>query len=223
MSELGPVERAVSEGRLPREILDKARERTDKLRECIREVERASSVKYPAWYIRPELVLMRGGEMQEEAIVFSRFMPLSLGQGLGLYVEFTLPLVLYASMDTLTAVAAHELLHYLNFLVKIRDMRVASSQLSTSVFEARYLDEEELLSPERVFGRRRSRILRLLSEKFSGGLNDQPLVERAVSRWIKKGLPVVYVSPEENAVRVSLESLLSFVPEESARRVLNWT
>lgn len=224
MNEFSLVEKAVASGRLPRRVLETAKRRVEKLRLYINEVEAASGVKYPEWYVRPELLLMTGGELQEQAILFSRFVPLSDGESLKLYVEFTLPLIIYGVKDTLTAVVAHELLHYLNFLAKVKDMRVSSSEIGTSVFEAGYLDEEELLSPERVFTQKGSKkITRLLSEKFSGGLNDEKLVERALTGWIKKGLPVVAISPEDNVIKVSIISMLNFVPDESVRRVLNWS
>ncbi len=221
MNVLGPVEAAAAEGKIPRDVLESAKEGVEKLSSCIAKVEKASKVRYPAWYAMPAAVLMSGGELQEQAILFSRFIPVTRGNSLEFYVEFTLPLILYASKDTLTAVAAHELLHYLNFLSKVKEMRISSSEIGTSAFEAGYLDEEELLSPERVF--RSKAIIRLLATKFSGGLNDQPLIKRTITKWVKKGLPVVTISPEDNVTRLSIASLLNFVPDESVKRVLNWT
>jgi len=55
------------------------------------------------------------------------------------------------------------------------------------------------------------------------GLNDQNLNKRTIKRWFARNLPVEYISPENNVVRVNVSSLLSYTPEESLKRFLNWT
>ncbi|MGC8569227.1 MAG: hypothetical protein ACP5LW_04410 [Nitrososphaeria archaeon] len=221
MDPLVRINESVQKNELPSEIYEDLVAGANKARDAIAKIEKASGIKYPEWYIYPRAIAM-GRPPSELSIIYSRFFPFSYEGALYTVVQVTPPLILYASKDTILAVLAHEMLHYVNFVASIRSFSVTSDETMTSVFESVFRDENQLYDPEKVF-RRGRRIIRLLKEKFSMGLNDQNLNRRTIKKWFARNLPVEYIAPEDNAVRVNVSSLLSYTPEESLKRFLNWT
>ena len=221
MDPLAALSESLNKKEIPLEIYEKILSSREKVEEAIKSVEKASGIKYPDWYVYPKALAMKG-IVGEASIIYSRFYPLTYQDRLYLLVQLTPPLVLYSSKDTLLAVLAHEMLHYINFAAKIKSFSISSSEISVSVFESAFADQGELYSPEAVF-RKGKKIIRLLKEKFDVGLKDEALNKKTISRWINKNLPTEYISPEQNTVRVSVYSILNYSPEESLKRFLNWT
>ena len=201
------VREAAKKGLIPEAMVREAEERMKYLEWAVEKVEKATGVKYPLWYIVPYAMIMED-PFYERAILYARNRPVISKKALSFSIEFTLPLHLFSSKDTLLAVVAHEFTHYAELARRISEFEVLTSEVSTSVFEATYRDVEESLRPELVFGRHRS-IVRLLREKFPDGLEDDALNARTIRRWIRKELPVVKITPEENVIRIPVESLAS--------------
>lgn len=208
MDPLVLVREAIKKKMLPKELMKDVEKRMSYLEWAVKKVEKATGARYPIWYLTP-LVLLMQGPLGETAILYARNHPIvSEGRGKKIIfaVEFTLPLHLYASKETLLAVVAHEFTHYVELARRINRFELLSAETTSTVFEARYRDVEEALRPELVFGRHRS-IVRLLREKFLDGLSDDALNSRTMKRWVEKGMPVVRISPEENVIRIPVEAL----------------
>lgn len=201
------VKEAAKKGLIPEAMVGKAESRMKYLRWAVEKVEKATKVKYPLWYVVPYVMIMEDS-FWERAILYARNRPVVSNKALSFSIEFTLPLHLFSSKDTLLAVAAHEFTHYAELARRISEFEVMTSEISNSVFEATYRDVEESLQPELVFGRYRS-IIRLLREKFPDGLEDDALNSKTIKRWIQRELPVLKITPEENVIRIPVESLTS--------------
>ena len=199
------VREAARKDLIPEVMVHDAEHRMKYMKWAIEKVEKATKVKYPIWYVVPYVMLMED-PFWERAILYARNRPVVSKGSLSFLVEFTLPLHLFSSKDTLLAVVAHEFTHYAELARRISEFEVLTSGVSTSVFEAAYRDVEESLQPELVFGRHRS-IVRLLREKFPDGLEDDALNSKTIKRWVQKELPVIKITPEENVIRIPIESL----------------
>ncbi len=221
MNPLVTLNESLSKNEIPEDIYKKISYSVKKVEEAILYVEKYSGIKYPEWYIYPKAIAMKT-PVGESSIVYSRFFPFSYQDVLYNLVQVTPPLVLYASKDTLLAVIAHEFLHYVNFVASIKDFAISSEEQTNSILESAFKDEGQLYDEEKVFKKSR-KIKRLLKEKFSGGLNDEALNKKTLSRWFNKGLPVEYIAPENNVSKISVVSILNFKPEETLKRFLNWT
>ncbi len=212
MIALDDVERYVSTGLLSGEIASKIFERTeDVLSDSIRRVERASGIPYPPSRISPYLlVLMYSNDVTYEVNVYARtLVKPSDTAGVEFHMEFTAPLVLYASRDSMDAIVAHELTHYLMLAKKFYSYSVTNEPITATTFEAGELDMEMTIDPETIF-RRRSRFLRLLREKFQDGFKDEAFERRVERRWLRRGLPVIRTKAEENVVRIPVEDIARF-------------
>lgn len=216
------IRKAVSEGKIPQEYEKKTELGLQKVKEAVSKVEKSSGAGYPVWFVSPYAVVMKGGNLYSEAIVYSRFMPLSDGTNLVLTVELTAPLVAFGSKDTIASAVAHEFLHYLNFLALLRDRNIRSSGITDEVIEALGIDEGELYTADSVYSKSKY-LMRVLDEKFKDGLNDEALNKKSIAKWINAGLPTVVMSPSENQVKLPMVAIMNYVPEERVRRLLKWT
>ena len=216
------MRKAISNGKIPSEYERKIEPGLVKAKDAIKKVEKATGAKYPIWYVLPYAIIMKGGNLDSEAIVYSRFMPLSNENTLLLTVEFTAPLILFGSKDTVASAVAHEFLHYINFLALLKDRRLGSSSPTDHVIEALYADEGELYNADLIYSKSRY-LKRVLAEKFKDGLNDEALNKKTITRWINAGLPTLVISPSENRITISMFAVMNYVPEEGARRLINWT
>ncbi len=216
------MRKAVNDGKIPGEYEKKIEPGLLKVKDAVKKVEKSSGAKYPVWFVLPYAVIMKGGNLDSEAIVYSRFMPLSNENTLLLTVELTAPLVLFGSKDTIASAVAHEFLHYLNFLALLRDRSLGSSSSTDQVIEALYADEGELYTADSVYSKSKY-LMRVLAEKFKDGLNDDALNKKSITKWINAGLPTVVISPSENRIALSMAAIMNYVPEEGARRLINWT
>ncbi len=221
MNPLVTLNESLNKNEISEDVYRKISDSVKKVNDAVLLVEKASGIKYPDWYVYPKAIAMKTptGEL---SIVYSRFFPFSYQDVLYNLVQVTPPLVLYASKDTLLAVIAHEFLHYVNFVANVKNFSISSEEDTTSILESVFKDEGQLYDEEKVF-KKSKRIRRLLKEKFSGGLNDDALNKKALTRWFKKGLPVEYITPESNVSKISVVSILNYRPEETLKRFLNWT
>jgi hypothetical protein len=195
-------------GKLPPEVYSKIEERIPILKESVEKVEKAAGLSYPPYYVQPLLILVRStAELGVTGIYYARNVPVSLNGRLHLLVEFTAPLLLYASKKTMLAVVAHEFTHYLELVRRFSEQPVSAPAAST-MFEATYRDMEEAMPPSRIFGRFKS-LSSLIDAKFEEGLTDEALNQRTLRNWYERKLPVTVVSPDDNSARIPLEAVLN--------------
>ncbi|HVP23536.1 MAG TPA: hypothetical protein VMS77_06455 [Conexivisphaerales archaeon] len=199
---------AVKVGRLPPDVYAKLEDRMGVLAESIGKVEKAAGLTYPPYYVEPLLILVRSeAEVGVTGIYYARNVPAAANGRLHLLVEFTAPLILYASKRTVLAVVAHEFTHYLELVRRFSEQPVSSPAAST-MFEATYRDMEEAVPPQKVFGRFKS-LSSLIDAKFEEGFTDDALNQRTIKNWYERKLPVKVVNPDDNSARIPLDAVLN--------------
>lgn len=205
---LARVRDAAATGKIPSAIMKKLEDKSEGLSEAVSKVEKASGLAYPPYYIQPVLILVKSSlEVGETGVYYARNVPVALNNRLHLLVEFTAPLVLYASKKTLQGVVAHEFTHYLELVRRFADQPF-SSATATTMFEATYKDMEEAMPAYKIFGRHKS-LIRMVETMFENGFNDATLNDKTVRNWFEKKLPYVVVRPDENFVRMPVEAIVN--------------
>lgn len=203
---LGKVREALLERKITEEIAETTEKKLSLLQEMVKNVEEASGLSYPPYYIMPLLILVKSEvEMGMLGVYYARNVPVVINDRLNLFVEFTAPLLIYSSKETLLAVVAHEFTHYLELIKRFTTSPYSSSSPST-MFEATYKDMQEAMDAEKVFGKR-SRLVTAIAKKFSDGFSDEALNKRVIKHWLEKKLPYVVVRPDDNAVRIPFSAL----------------
>jgi len=183
-------------------------ERSSVLIESIEKVEKAARLSYPPYYVQPLLILVRSSvEVGATGIYYARNVPVAFNDRLHLLIEFTAPLVLYASKKTMLAVAAHEFTHYLELIRRFTEQPISAPSAST-MFEATYRDMEEAMPPQKIFGRFKS-LSTLIDVKFEEGFADEALNQKTIKNWYENKLPVTVVRPDDNSARIPLEAVLN--------------
>ncbi|MGQ9780860.1 MAG: hypothetical protein ACUVQ8_01205 [Nitrososphaeria archaeon] len=187
-------------------FLSNLTKKTQKLDLCVREVEEASNLKFPEYYVEPILPIYSSGS-GEIAVYYARTLPYSSPSGLDIVVQVSAALLYYGSKTSLKTVLAHEFLHYLDLVRRMSRFEMISDEITTSTFEAMYSDLERAMKPEYVYTDKK--IINSIKRKFSDGFEDRSLKEKTLNNWINKGKPVVKLPPEENMVRVPVNMILT--------------
>jgi hypothetical protein len=199
---------ALQSGKLPPEVYEKLVEKASVLNESIQKVEKAAELAYPPYYIQPLLILVRSTvEAGTTGIYYARNVPVAVNNRLHLLIEFTAPLVLYASKKTILAVVAHEFTHYLELVRRFSEQPTSAPAAST-MFEATYRDMEEAMPPRKIFGRFKS-LSTVIDAKFEEGFTDEALNQRTLRSWYGGKLPMTVVRPDDNSVKIPLEAVLN--------------
>jgi hypothetical protein len=175
--------------------------------EGVARIELASGLKYPPYYIEPVLPSSSSPvEIGQIGVLYARTIPVEGILGLEILVQLSAPLIAFGLKTTIRAVLAHEFLHYIEFVRRFSKLDIVSDSLSTSLFEALYSDHDRLFEPKLIFND--SRLVKLVNEKFSNGLDDKALHEMTLKEWIEKGLPTLNLSPNSNVIRLPVSSIL---------------
>ena len=184
------------------------RKRFRYLEEGVRRVEKASEIPYPPFYVEPVLpVATSSVELGQIGILYARTLPLETASRLEIWIQFSAPLVAFASRWTVHAVAAHEFMHYVELVRRFTRMDTTSDEVATTLFEAQYADREDLFDPNALL--QDKALVRLVGKKFPGGLVDEKLHAKTVSQWLEKGRPAARLPPESNVVKIKVSSLLN--------------
>ncbi|MCP8304138.1 MAG: hypothetical protein H3Z50_01495 [archaeon] len=193
---------------MPSFISKKIKKRIKYVEDGVAKIESASGLKYPSYFIEPTLPLSSSQiEAYQVGVLYARTIPIETFSGLEILVQLSAPLVAFGLKTTIRAVLAHEFLHYMELMRRFNKLDIVSDSLSTSLFESLYSDYEKLFEPKLIFKDRR--LVKLIDEKFSNGLNDKKLHEKTLKEWIKKGLPTVNLSPDSNIIRVPVSLILN--------------
>ncbi len=214
------IDKAESEGKLPKSILKRIRGRAKNVTDAVRRVEKASGLAYPAYFVEPVLPLARSGvEFGQMGVLYARVIPTTATGSLTILVQFTAALAAFGTKGTIEAVAAHEFTHYVDLIRRLSRMNVSSDEKSTTLFESTYADSEKTVAPKLIF-RDRALIL-LVRRKFKDGLADDRLNDAVRKGWIEKNLPVRVLATNENVARVDLSSVLSTSFDPEVLRVIS--
>jgi hypothetical protein len=168
---------------------------------AVSRVEKASGLRYPPYYIEPTLPVSKtGAEFGQMGVLFARVIPATVTGSVVILVQFTAALVAYGTKGTIEAVAAHEFTHYVDLVRKLSTMNVTSDEVATTLFEASFADAERTVPPKHLFAEKS--LVSLVSRKFKNDLTDPALSKKVEDQWVAKNLPIHWVGPEENRVKV---------------------
>ncbi len=204
------IKDARGSARIPEKIYRRIEERFHIVMDGINRIEHASGLKYPYYYVLPELVLVSSSaEYDQVGVFFARTIPtIGFNNRLQVVIQITAPLVAYGLLGTVHAILAHEFLHYLELVRRIIKMNIVSHEISTTLFEEKYSDDDRLMNARVVFSSDPT-LVRHISNKFNDGFHDPRLEKIAINEWIDKGLPVTNVRIDCNIIRIPFESMVS--------------
>lgn len=181
---------------------------------AVSEIEKLSGLKYPPYFIEPDLRVVESNDnVGGLGVLYARTIPIEIEGKVQILIEVTAPLVLYSTKVTLRLVLAHEFLHYLELVRNFTRMDVMSQITSSSLYEEQHEDYSRAVDPGKIFSNKK--LVNDLRKRTTTGLDDQKLNEKCKIKWIEKGLPVTKISLAQNQVHVSIESLMrsAFDPE----------
>jgi hypothetical protein len=197
------LEQAVAQEKVPRAIAKKIRLRMNVVQGAVHRVEKASGLRYPPYYVEPALPVSKSGsEFGQMGVLFARVIPTTVNSSVVILVQFTAALVAFGTKGTIEAVAAHEFTHYVDLVRRLSTTNVTSDEVATTLYEASYADAERTVPPKLIFSEKS--LVGLISRKFKNELTDPALNKKVGDAWIAKNLPIRWVGPEENRVRIPM-------------------
>ena len=197
------LDQAVAQEKVPRALAKKVRLRMKYLQGAVQRVEKSSGLTYPPYYIEPVLPVSKtGGEYGQMGVLFARVIPVTATGGVVILVQFTAALVAFGTKGTIEAVAAHEFTHYVDLVRRLSTTSVSSDELATTLYEASFADAERTVSPRLLFSEKA--LVSLITRKFKNALSDPALNKKVGEAWIAKNLPIHWVGPEENVVKLPM-------------------
>ncbi len=198
------LDQAVAQEKVPRALAKKVRLRMKYIVGAVQRVEKASGLRYPPYYIEPVLPVSKGGgEYGQLGVLFARVIPTTMTGSVVILVQFTAALVAFGTKGTIEAVAAHEFTHYVDLVRKLSTANVATDEVATTLYEASFADAERTVPPRLLFSEKS--LVSLVSRKFKENLSDHSLNKKVGDSWIAKNLPIRWVGPEENRVKLSMK------------------
>jgi hypothetical protein len=135
---------------------------------------------------------------------------------LNVVIQITAPLVAYGLLGTVHAILAHEFLHYLELVRRIINMNLVSDEISSSLFEEKYSDDDRLMNARVVFSSDPT-LIRHISKRFNDGFRDPTLEKIAINEWIDKGLPVTKLHIDCNITKIPFESIVSLEVDDDVK------
>jgi len=197
------LDQAVAQEKVPRAIATKVRRKMNTVVGAVQRVEKASGLKYPPYYVEPSLPCSKtGAEYGQMGVLFARVIPTTVTGRVVILVQFSAALIAYGTKATIEAVAAHEFTHYVDLVRKLSTKNIASDEVVTTLFEASFRDAEHTVPPKQLFSEKA--LVSLISRKFKADLVDASLSRKAEDQWVAKDLPIHWVSPEENRLKVPM-------------------
>ncbi len=197
------LDQAVAQEKVPRAIAKKVRLKMKVVQGAVARVEKASGLRYPPYYIEPSLPVSKtGAEYGQMGVLFARVIPTTATGTLVILVQFSAALVAYGTKATIEAVTAHEFTHYVDLVRKISTGAITSDEVATTLFQASFEDAGRTVPPKLLFSEKS--LTALISRKFKDDLNDPALSKKVGDQWVAKNLPIHWVGPEENTVKIPM-------------------
>lgn len=197
--------------KIPKKIIKEISRKIKFVEQGVNRIEESSKIKFPDYYVEPYLpVSSTSLEKGNIGALFARTIPIQTNSGVKIIVQLSAPLVAFGLKGTLQAILAHEFLHYIEFVRKFKKMDIISDEIANTLFEAQFADADRIFKPKLIFrdGKKSPQIIRHLKEKFHDHSVDEKLNKKTNEQWIKKGLPVVRVSPTSNITRIPIEVIM---------------
>ena len=208
MDPLVLLDQAVAQEKLPRAMAKKVRLKMNVVQGAVKRVESASGLRYPPYYVEPVLPVSKSGtEYGQMGVLFARVVPTTVTGEVVILVQFSAALVAFGTKATIEAVAAHEFTHFVELVRKLSTRDVVSDEMATTLYEASYADAERTVPPKVLFSEKS--LVSLISRKFKNDLSDPALNKKVGDAWIGKNLPVRWVGPEENFLKIPMRMVAS--------------
>jgi hypothetical protein len=202
------LDQAVAQERVPRTMAKKVRLRMKYVQGAVERVEKASGLRYPPYYVEPTLPVSKtAGEYGQMGVMFARVIPTTVNESVVILVQFTAALVAFGTKGTIEAVAAHEFTHYVDLVRRLSTANIVSDEVATTLYEASFADAERTVPPKLLFSEKS--LVSLVSRKFKNDLVDPALNKKAGDAWIGKDLPLRWIGPEENRVRLPMGAVIA--------------
>jgi hypothetical protein len=197
------LDQAVAQEKVPRTMAKKVRLRMKYVQGAVERVEKASGLRYPPYYIEPTLPVSKtAGEYGQMGVLFARVIPTTINENVVILVQFAAALVAFGTKGTIEAVAAHEFTHYVDLVRRLSTTNIVSDEVATTLYEASFADAERTVPPKLLFSEKS--LVALVSRKFKNDLVDPALNKKVGDSWIAKDLPLRWIGPEENRVRLPI-------------------
>jgi hypothetical protein len=221
---LQKVEDALNSGQLPKKTYDLILDRYEIVTNGIKRIENAARLKYPYYYVEPNLVIsVSQVEFSQFGVFFARTIPvLNEQRQLNIVIQLTAPLVAFGLRGSIHAILAHEFIHYLNLVSRIMRMDVISDSISSTIFEERYGDSSRLMEPKTVFKSDRT-LINHITKKFPEGFSDVRLEDKVVNEWINRSLPTTKLTIDSNTIKLPIELMANLEVDEIVKeRILEF-
>lgn len=181
------------------------------VKEGINRIEDITNIKFPFFYIEPNLIVSYSSpNLAEYGLFFARTIPiLNHENKLKIIIQVMAPLLAYGTKSSIYAILGHEFLHYLHLLSKITRMKIISDNQSNNFYEYVYEDLNHLVDPKKVFCNDKI-LLKYVTNKFENGFKDSTLENRVIQKWVNLGLPVKIIKLEDNNIKIPIECILNF-------------
>ena len=193
-------------------------DRMDVIKEGVERIKRITSLDYPYYFVEPNLLVATSEiEYQQYSILYARTIPFCTPENrIRIVIQLSAPLIMYGLKGTIHAVLAHEFLHYLNILKNIINLDVTSDNISNTLYENSFADNEKTLDLTKVF-KGDSYLQKLVNKKFANGFNDLKLDKKTELLWIKKKLPIQKIMIGDNFIKVPFSALANTIVEDSIK------
>ncbi|HEX6027814.1 MAG TPA: hypothetical protein VFY64_02130 [Nitrososphaeraceae archaeon] len=213
------VEDSLNSGHLPKNIYDLILRRYEIVTKGIKRIENAARLKYPYYYIDPNLIISTSQvESSQFGVFFARTIPVvSDNRRLNVVIQITAPLIAFGLLGTIHAILAHEFMHYLNLVSRIMRMGILSDSISGTLFEERYEDSSRLTEARSVFKTDRT-LVDHITKKFPDGFSDMRLEGKVVNEWMNKGLPTIKVTIDSNIIKLPIELMANLEVDEQVKK-----
>ena len=193
-------------------------DRMNVMEEGIERIKRITSIDYPFYFIEPNLLVATSEiEYQQYSILYARTIPFCTPENkIRIVIQLSAPLIMYGLKGTIHAVLAHEFLHYLNILKNIINLDVSSDNISNTLYENSFTDNEKTLDRNKVF-KGDTYLQKLVNKKFANGFNDLKLDKKTELLWIKKDLPIQKIMIGDNFIKLPFSALANTIVEDSIK------
>ncbi len=193
-------------------------DRMNVIEEGIERIKRITSIDYPHYFVEPNLLVATSEiEYQQYSILYARTIPFCTPENkIRIVIQLSAPLIMYGLKGTIHAVLAHEFLHYLNILRNIINLDVSSDNISNTLYENSFTDNEKTLDLNKVF-KGDTYLQKLVNKKFANGFNDLKLDKKTELLWIKKDLPIQKIMIGDNFIKLPFSALANTIVEDSIK------
>lgn len=193
-------------------------DRMSVIEEGVERIKQITSIDYPYYFVEPNVLVATSDiEYQQYSILYARTIPFCTTENrIKIVIQLSAPLVMYGLKGTLHAVLAHEFLHYLNILKNIINLEVTSDNISNTLYENSFSDNEKTLDSNKVF-KGDAYLQKLVNKKFANGFNDLKLDKKTESLWIKKKLPIQKIMIGDNFIKLPFSALANTIVKDSIK------